>query len=72
MTISRVWQNKTLTYLKVADSRSARHISEEFPGGFPNAVLISDQYAAQLNTPAKAHQSCFAHIDRKLIYLLEI
>ena len=67
-----VWQNKTLTYLKVADSRSARHISEEFPGGFPNAVLISDQYAAQLNTPAKAHQSCFAHIDRKLIYLLEI
>lgn len=67
-----VWQNKSLTYLKVADCRSARHIREEFPDGFPNAVLITDQYAAQLNTPAKAHQSCFAHIDRKLIYLLEI
>lgn len=67
-----VWQNKSLTYLKVADCRNARHIREEFPDGFPNAVLVSDQYAAQLNTPAKAHQSCFAHIDRKLIYLLEI
>lgn len=67
-----VWQNKRLTYLKVTQSRHGAHIREEFPDGFPNSVLCSDRYAAQLNTPAKAHQSCFAHIDRKLIYLAEL
>ena len=67
-----VWQSKKFTYLKVTDSRAAYHIKQEFPNGFPNSVLCSDQYAAQLNTPAKAHQACFAHIDRKLIYLAEL
>lgn len=66
------WQSEKFTYLKATDSRKAFHIKEEFPLGFPNAVLVSDQYAAQLNTPAKAHQSCLAHIDRKFKYLLEI
>jgi len=66
------WQTLKFTYLKATDSRKGIHIKEEFPDGFPNAVLISDQYAAQLNTPAIAHQSCIPHIDRKFKYLLEI
>lgn len=66
------WQTDKFTYLKATESRKAIHIKEEFPDGFPNAVLVSDQYAAQLNTPAIAHQSCIPHIDRKLKYLLEI
>lgn len=67
-----VWQSKQFTYLKMTDSRAACHIHQEFPEGFPNSVLCSDQYAAQLSTKAKAHQSCFAHIDRKIIYLSEV
>lgn len=67
-----VWQTSKFTFLKIADTRAAYHIYQEFPQGFPNAVLCSDQYAAQLSTPAKAHQACFAHIDRKLIYLAEL
>ena len=66
------WQNFKYTYLKATKSRKAFHIKEEFPDGFPNAVLVSDQYAAQLNTPAIAHQSCIPHIDRKFKYLLEV
>ncbi len=67
-----VWQSKKFTFLKVTKTRAAYNISQEFPNGFPNSVLCSDQYAAQLNTPAMAHQACFAHIDRKLIYLAEL
>jgi len=65
------WQTPNYTYLKITKTRGAKHIKEEFPNGFPKAILCSDQYKAQLNTPSLAHQSCLAHIDRKLIYLLE-
>ncbi|CAN0531275.1 unnamed protein product, partial [Scytosiphon promiscuus] len=40
-----------------------------FPNGFAQAVLSSDRWATHLNTKAKAHQICLAHLLRELNYL---
>ena len=67
-----VWQTKLYTYLKITDSRHAKHIKETFENGFINGILNSDQYKAQLNTPAKGHQICWPHIFRRIKGLQEI
>jgi transposase len=65
------WQNTLVTYLAVSLSRGKEIIERLFPGGFPNAVVVSDRWKAQLNTRAKGHQLCFAHLLRDLNYLIE-
>ena len=67
-----VWQNKKVTYIKATPTKRKDHIREFFYHGFPNAILSSDQYAAQLSTPAKGHQICYPHLYRRLVYLLQI
>jgi len=42
-----------------------------FPNGFINAILNSDRWRPQINTNAKGHQLCFAHLLRELLYLIE-
>ncbi len=66
-----VWQNALMTFICLASSRGQKVISHFFPEGFPNAIIGSDRWAAQLNTQAKGHQLCFAHLLRDLVYLIE-
>jgi transposase len=61
-----VWQNNEYTYISATNSRGYKTIENEFPNGFPNAVLVSDRLPAQLKTPAKAYQICTAHLARDL------
>ena len=67
-----VWQNKKATYIRATPTKRKDHIREFFYHGFPNAILSSDQYAAQLSTPAKGHQICYPHLYRRLVYLQQI
>jgi transposase len=62
-----VWQNRWLTFIVAFAYRSFQAVEEYFPGGFIHAFLVSDCYAAQLKTPAKAHQLCIAHLLRELL-----
>lgn len=66
-----VWQNKFMTFISLQASRGQKVIDEFFPDGFPNAIIGTDRWAAQLNTHAKGHQLCIAHLLRDLTYLVE-
>jgi hypothetical protein len=46
-------------------------IENYFPGGFIRSFYVSDCYASQLKTVAKAHQLCLAHLLRELKNLEE-
>lgn len=60
------WQNESLTFLSASLSRGYDSIAKLFPKGLPQAVLVSDCWAAQLKTPARQHQLCLAHLLREL------
>ncbi len=66
-----VWQNALMTFISLENSRGQKVIERLFPNGFPNAVIGTDRWAAQLNTQAKGHQLCMAHLLRDLTYLTE-
>lgn len=66
-----VWQTTFLTFLTISVSRGAAAINASFPKGFPLATLCSDRWKAQLNTWAKKHQLCLAHLLRELEYLIQ-
>jgi transposase len=61
-----VWQNRWLTFIVAFRNRSHEVIEEYFPGGFIHSFYVSDCYASQLKTAAKAHQLCIAHLLREL------
>ena len=67
-----IWQTLTHTYIIVSASRGKRVIDQFFPGGFENAVLVSDRWRSHINTYAKGHQLCLAHLLRELNYLIEL
>ena len=62
-----VWQNRWLTFIVAFARRSHEVIEEYFPGGFLHAFYVSDCYASQLKTKARAHQLCIAHLQRELL-----
>ena len=64
-----VWQTPKASYIVLSPNRGSATIEKHFPQGFPNSVLASDGWKAQLNTNALAHQSCIAHLLRRLNYL---
>jgi transposase len=66
------WQSPRLTYIAHSGSRGKKAIEDNFPDGFPNAILGSDAWKPQLNTLAKGHQLCTAHMLRELNYLMEL
>ncbi len=66
-----VWQNSLMTFISLANSRGQKVITKLFPNGFVNAIIGTDRWAAQLNTQAKGHQLCMAHLLRDLVYLIE-
>jgi len=61
-----VWQNRWLTFIVFFCHRSYEVVEQYFPGGFIHSFYVSDCYAAQLKTPALAHQLCIAHLLREL------
>lgn len=67
-----IWQTVMLTYITVSKSRGKIVIDQLFPDGFKNAVLVSDRWRSHLNTHAKGHQLCMAHLLRELNYLVEL
>ncbi len=56
------WQTPKLTFITHSKNRKGDTVKEHFPQGFPNSTLIHDGWKPQLNTPAKNHQSCLAHL----------
>jgi hypothetical protein len=67
-----IWQNVFATYITVSVSRGKQIVEKLFPKGFINAILSSDRWKTQLNTYAKGHQLCMAHLLRDLNYLIEL
>lgn len=67
-----VWQNIENTFLKASNSRGFDTIEALFPNGLPNATIGSDRWAAQLKIQSKDKQLCFPHLQRDLIYLIEL
>jgi transposase len=67
-----IWQTVKLTYITVSESRGKIVIDQLFPGGFENAVLVSDRWRSHINTYAKGHQLCIPHLLREINYLIEL
>ncbi len=65
------WQNSKMTFIAVSDTRGYRAITDNFPIGLPNAIVVSDCWAAQLKTPCRLHQICLAHLQRELKYFIQ-
>lgn len=66
------WQNKAATFIVGSFNRGHETIQKLFPNGFIKAILNSDRWKPQLNTTAKGHQMCTAHLLRDLEYLIEL
>ena len=62
-----VWQSSLLTFIVSFASRGHSVIEEYFPDGFLQSFYVSDCWASQLKTKAKAHQLCIAHLLRELL-----
>jgi len=60
-----VWQNRWLTFIVAFAHRSHEVTEKYFPDGFLHSFYVSDCYASQLKTPAKAHQLCTVHLLRE-------
>jgi len=67
-----VWCNDKYTYIVHSGNRSIKTIKDAFPLGFKNAIINHDRWGSQLNTPAKGHQLCTAHLQRDFNYLIEL
>ena len=67
-----VWQNIENTFIKASPSRGYDTVEELFPQGLPNVTIGSDRWAAQLKITSKNKQFCFPHLQRHLIYLIEL
>jgi transposase len=67
-----VWQNIQNTFLKASDNRGFDTVNQLFPEGLPNATIGSDRWAAQLKIESKNKQLCFPHLQRDLVYLIEL
>lgn len=66
------WQTLDNTFISVSESRGFKAIEDNFENGFPNSILVSDCWAAQLKTKSKGHQICMAHLQRELNYFKQL
>ena len=65
------WQTPKHTFIAHSDNRSGNTINQLFANGFPESTIVHDGWKPQINTIAKNHQSCIAHLLRILKYLNE-
>lgn len=66
------YQNLRATFLYVHPSRGYKAIQSQFPEGFKNATLVTDQWAAQLKTPSDEKQLCLQHLIRDTQKLMDV
>ena len=66
------WQTAMLTFIMASANRGKKTIDSVLKKGLPKSILVSDRWAPQLNTTAKEHQLCLAHLLRDTIYLDQI
>jgi len=66
------WQTPRLTFITHSENRKGDTVKTHFPKGFPNSTIVHDGWKPQVNTPAKNHQTCLAHLQRNLNYLVEL
>lgn len=66
-----VWQNLKNTFIVPSNNRGSETIDSVWENGLPNAILVTDRWAAQLNSNTKGHQLCLAHLLRNIIFLDE-
>ena len=66
------WQNARYTFIAASADRSSKTVEEHFSNDFPRSTLVHDCWKPQINTPAKAHQICTAHLLRELNHLTEL
>ena len=65
------WQDRSATYIAFSKNRGMATITENFPLGLQNAVLVHDCWASHFRTPCRTHQLCIAHLLRELVYFCE-
>ena len=66
------WQTPRLTFITHSENRKGDTVKAHFPKGFPNSTIVHDGWKPQVNTLAKNHQTCLAHLQRNLNYLVEL
>jgi len=66
------WQTPKLTFITHSKNRKEDTIKEHFSKGFPYSTLVHDGWKPQINTPARNHQTCLAHLQRTLNYLNDL
>jgi transposase len=65
-----VWQCPEASYFVIEPSRGYRVVKEHFTEDY-QGVICHDNWSAQNNTKAGAHQLCHAHLLRKLQYAID-
>lgn len=66
------WQSEQFTYLRFSDNRAFKTISDTFPNGLPNSIVVHDCLPTQFKIKAKGHQICTAHLLRELNFFIEL
>jgi transposase len=66
-----VWQNLLNTFIIASDNRGFKTVQRIWEKGLPNAVLVTDRWAAQLKAHTKGNQVCLPHLKRNIIFLEE-
>lgn len=66
------WQTKKFTFITASANRGQDTVDSVFNNGLPESVLVSDCWNPQLNTKAKTHQICLAHLLREIEYLNQL
>jgi transposase len=67
-----VFQSETLTYIIFDPSRGRKVLDHYFPQGLPDAIIVSDRYAAYGHLKARGRQFCLAHLLREAKYLVAL
>lgn len=65
------WQSELFTFLRFSDNRGFKTISDTFPLGLPNSIVVHDCLSTQFKINAKGHQICTAHLLRELNFFIE-
>ncbi len=66
------WQTEKFTFITASANRGQDTVDSVFDNGLPESVLVSDCWKPQLNTKAKTHQICLAHLLRNIEYLNQL
>jgi len=66
------WQSEQFTYLRFSNKRDFKTITDTFPDGLPNSVVVHDCLSTQFKIKAKGHQICIAHLLRELNFFIEL